>query len=91
MRLEISKTGNPEAEEAKEAGIEIDESNTRKHLPKTLRSSIEAQGQADAKRRKCRKAKQSPTNSREGEDQKVLNWDHTVENVEDDLQQTDFH
>lgn len=58
---------------------------------KTLRSSIEAQGQADAKRRKCPKAEQSPKNSSEGEDQKVFNRDHKVERAKDDLQEAGFN
>ena len=37
------------------------------------------------------KTEQSPNNSREGEDQKVLNRDHKVEGVKDDLQQAEFN
>ena len=79
---EVQKKGR-----AKDAGTVNDESNTRTHLIKTLRSSIEAQGQADSKRRKCLEAGMGLENSREGEDQKVLNRDLKVEGAKDDLQQ----
>lgn len=91
MRLEISKMGNPETGQARDAGKVKDESNTRKHLLKILRSSIEAQGQADAKGRKCPEAEPNPKNSRAGEDPKILNWDCKVEGTKDDLHQTEFH
>ena len=62
------------------------ESNIRKHLLKTLRPSIEVQGQADTKRRKCLKAEPNPKNSREGEDHIKSNRDTQVEALNHDLQ-----
>ena len=78
VRPENCKAGVSETGRAKDDGVVKNESNTRKHLLRTLRSSIEAQGQTDATRRKCPKAELRPENSREGEDQKALNRDLKV-------------
>ena len=76
--------GRTVADEAKDSGTGEDESNTRKHLLKVLRTSIEVQGKADAKRRKCRQAEFDPKNS--GEDQIKPNRDIKVEALNRDLQ-----
>ena len=91
VRSEICTAGVSETGRAKDDGAVKDESNTRKQLLKTLKSSIEAQGQTDAKRRKCHKAESRPENSREWEDQKTLNREHNVEVAKDDLQQAEVH
>ena len=63
-----------------------DEGNFRKHLLKVLRTSIEVQGKADAKRRKCLQAEFDPRNSREGEDHIKPNRGSKVEVLNRDLQ-----
>ena len=61
-----------------------DESNTRKHLLKVLRTSIEVQGKADAKRTKCLRAEPDPKIP--GEDHIKPNGDTKVEASNRDLQ-----
>ena len=71
--MEGCKEGVSETGRDKDDGAAKNESNTRKQLLKTLRSSIETKGQADAKRRRCLEVELRPENSREGEDPKALN------------------
>ena len=78
--------GRPVASEAKDSEMGKDESNTRKHLLKVLRTSIEVQGKADAKRRKCLQAMPDLKNSREGGNHMKSNRDNKVEASKGDLQ-----
>ena len=73
-----------EAVEAKDNGMKGDDSHTRKHFIKALRTSIDDQGKVDAKRRRCRQAELDPRNS--GEDHIKHNRDIKVEVLKQDLQ-----
>ena len=82
-------------ERASETGQDKDDgaakhgSNTRKQLLLTLRSSIEAKGQAAANKMRYSEAGLRPANSMEGEDPKAPNREQEVEVAKIHLQQAE--